>query len=136
RREQAETLRGRDRLDASVRIELSHDVPQMVAHRLGRERELLRDLRRRKPRRDELEYLVLPSRQPLLPVDRKVAAGLTDVVREDEHADDDAPFEERKVLRAYPADMTVAVDEHRLEVCRLAALDGAAELRENGRARG
>ena len=44
-------------------------------------------------------------------------------------------FEQREVLGPHTADITVAVDEHRFEVGRLAALDGAAELSENRRAR-
>ena len=43
-----------------------------------------------------------------------------DVVREDEDADDDIPFEQRQVLRTHAAHVAVAVDEHRLEVGRLA----------------
>ena len=107
------------------------DAPQVVAYRLDRERQLLCDLRRGKTRCDELEYLVLPRRQLLLSIDRDGLAGLTDVVGEDENADNDISFEQREVLGPHTADITVAVDEHRFEVGRLAALDGAAELSEN-----
>jgi hypothetical protein len=47
RREQAEALRRRDRLEPSVHVQLREDAPQVVADRLGRDREVLRHLGRR-----------------------------------------------------------------------------------------
>src|SRR5207248_10089389 len=66
RSEQAEAPSGRDRLGQGVYAQLSEQAPQMVAHRLGRESQLLGDLGRRPARGDQLEDLALTGSQSRL----------------------------------------------------------------------
>ena len=64
--QQAEALSRCDRLDPRVRAQLARRVSQVVANRLGRERQLLRHLRGRQAGRDQFEDLSLAQRQSRL----------------------------------------------------------------------
>ena len=50
-----------DGFDSRVHMQLFEDLSQVVAYRLGGERELLRDLGRREAGRDQLEDLRTPT---------------------------------------------------------------------------
>src|SRR5438552_7207790 len=66
RGKQAEAPSGRDRLGPGVHLQLSEQAPQVIANRLGGERQLLRDLGCRPAGGDQVEDLPLARRQSRL----------------------------------------------------------------------
>jgi hypothetical protein len=107
----------------------------VISHRLRRQRELSRDLRRREAGSDQGEDLALAGRHSRLRLEASGLGRRTHVEGENEDADNRVVVSERQVLCACAPQVPARVDEHRHEVCRLPELYGAAKLRRDIRAR-
>ena len=125
-------MRDRERLDPGVGIERAEHPPHVVAHGVGAQVELFRDLRGGAPACQQVQDLVLARRQ----VRVGVRSGLRLAVRDDaEDADDPAALPERNCADLDLDTLAAGLDHDDRGIGRLLRSHHLAEKRLLGRAR-
>jgi hypothetical protein len=104
--EQADALSRRDRLDPRVRVLLPEHASQVVANRLGGERELPRNFGRGQAGGDQADYLALARGQSRLPPEADgLYRRLAHVESDNESAHDRIAVSERELLDAHATEV-------------------------------